>query len=163
MFTKNKPANLLAFIVLLSAIILTLYNVNCNIKSPVKDVKIIINSKAINTIISGIIVNSATNEPLTGKQVTLTIEGQNKSDIVDLTAEAQSEFITYQGMVSFAITNDFVPSEASPAKLILVAEADGFLLTSMTLEIYEVGDAQFRIHMIEINNPPNGAITARGS
>lgn len=162
MFAKNKLNRLLIFIFLLSSIFTICY-LSCDINSPVKDVKVIINSKPINTIISGLIINSATNEPLTGRQVTLTIEGQNKSDIVDLTAEPQSEFITYQGIVSFAITNDFVPSETSPAKVVLVARAEGFLPTSMPLNIYEVGDAQFNIHMIEINNPPNGAATARGT
>ncbi len=136
---------------------------SCDMKSPVENVKVIFNSKPITTIVAGIIINAKTGEPINDRTVHISIEGANKNIIVDLTASPKTSFTTNEGFVSFALTNDFIPSETSPAKLVLVAKADGFLPTSMPLNIYEVGDAQFTIHLIEINNPPNGAATAAGT
>jgi hypothetical protein len=150
-------------VTIISILLLVTFYLSCDIKSPVENVKVIFNTKPVNTIIAGNIINAKTGEPINNKTINISIEGPNKNVIVDMTASPKVTYSINEGFVSFAITNDFIPSKASPAKIILIAKADGFLPTSMPLNIYEIGDAQFTIHMIEINNPPIGTATAEGT
>ncbi len=134
---------------------------NCNIKNPADDFKIIINSEPIETIISGIIKNATTGNPLNDQKVVMHIEGQNKDDIVDLTSNPKTTFSTRSGFVNFALTEAITPSENTPVRVVLVAEADGFLPTSIPLNIYNAGSAVFTVNMIELNNPPEGVAVLR--
>ncbi len=129
---------------------------SCDITDPVKDLKIIFNQKPIETVISGTVINAATGQPVTNTPVELVIEGNNKNDIVDLTSNPKTNFTINNGFISFALIESVTPSETSPAKIVVIASAEGYLPTSMPVIINSTGSTIFQLILLELTNLPEG-------
>jgi len=151
--SKIKPG-LAALLVLASLLFLT-----CRAKSPVEDVKLIVNVEASPVIITGVFVNAVTGDPIGfdgGEGVEATITGPDKSKVVSLDGEAKTTFAAGDGFVSFAVDENIIPQLSSPIDITVVAKADGYLTSSTRVLVGKPGGHAFTLPMIKLNDPPEG-------
>jgi hypothetical protein len=141
-------------------LLVSFYYLSCDIKSPVEGVNVIFNTQPISTVVSGSIVDAATGEPIQGKTVYLTIEGNNNNDVVTLTSTPQTNFSTTVGFVDFALVETAKPTETSPVKFVIVAKCAGYLTNNLPFSITKTGDANFTIYMVNESNLPTGTANA---
>ncbi|MGD8777484.1 MAG: hypothetical protein PVH88_00805 [Ignavibacteria bacterium] len=152
----------LKFVSLISTLIILLFWTNtCDITDPRDDFKVIFNLDPIETVISGTIVNAATGEPINTASITVSIEGENKNDIVDLTAKPKTSFTTNEGFVCFALQESVSPTENNPANIIVTAKADGYISNFIPVDIMESGSASFILPLAVKDNLPAGVCVSR--
>ena len=133
----------------------------CDVKNPTEDVNVIIKTDPITTIVSGIIVDARTDEPIQDR-VEITVEGQNQQDVISLSGSKQTEFITENGVIAFALTEQTSPSENNPVELIVQATVSGYLPNTLRLDLVETGSKTFKIYLINLSNSPPGVAVTTG-
>jgi hypothetical protein len=151
----------LKWMFMILAILLGL-SLTCDVNDPTENLKVIVNTDPIETVISGSVVNGATSEPIDDVAVQFTVSGDDAGLVVNLSGASQTSFELSEGMVSFALTESADPSPDNPVELLLIAETNGYLSTSLPLKIHETGSKTFRVYMIKINDPPEGVARAEG-
>jgi len=144
-------------------IILLGMSLTCDVNDPADDLKIVVDTDPITTVISGSVVNGADSAPIDGVTVRLTVNGDDAAQVVNLNGAAQTDFELSEGIVSFALTEASIPSDNDPVELLLIARAAGYLSTSLPLKIYQTGSKTFRLYMIKIDDPPEGVAQEEGS
>src|SRR4030042_5122544 len=111
------------------AVILVL-SLTCSVKNPTDDLKLIINFDPLNTQVAVDFVNSKSSETI-DDPITLKIEGEDKALVVDMNNNVTNVFDVDEGLVSFGIKRGGDPTPDSPVKFQLIAEAEGYLTTSI--------------------------------
>lgn len=126
------------------------------------EVKVIVGLPAIETSLTGSIVDAKTQAPLTQK-VTLTFSGQNAKDLVNMYSHKLSQQVLDGGLASFGVDNKVVPSATSPVKFTVTASAPGYLTTSQEVVVTAKGGTPFVIPMINPSQAPDGAEVTKNS
>jgi len=129
----------------------------CSVKNPTDDLKLIINFDPLNTQVAVDFVNTKSNETI-DDPITLKVEGEDKALVVDLNNNVTNVFDVDEGLVSFGIKRGVEPTPDSPVKFQLIAEAEGYLTTSINVTLDSTGGHPYTLFMVEKANPPNGVM-----
>lgn len=151
--------------------ILMLFNYSCDIKNPTDDLKAIVQTEPLKTLVNLDIIDAKTKMPVSG-DVKITFQGDLKyrkmisnlsySFISDTISTNPLEVVTVletsTGMISFTLDENFDYSEE--INLNLIAEAEGFLTQTIPLVI-QAGDAgqgefNYAFNMVNIEEAPDG-------
>lgn len=135
----------------------------CDLSGPqdaIDDFELIIGLEAINTVVSGQVVDAATGE-LVDEEITLQFTGQDSDVLIDIYGDPISERTVEGGLVSFGIDNSVVPSDNNPVRFNVVAEAPGYLEASESVVLRSTDDAQFTLHVVDEDNPPEGSSSTK--
>ena len=103
----------------------------------------------------------ATTERLIGEESDLTvlvsIHGQDADHVMDPSGILGKEYNSAGGSLSISVDPyNVVPSEDDPVKFTLVAELEGYLPTSQSIQAFTEGTFDYEIQLMEIVNPPEG-------
>ncbi|MFC1607927.1 hypothetical protein ACFL47_08150 [Candidatus Latescibacterota bacterium] len=150
---------------LLSVVVLS---PGCDIKSPVEGVKVLINEAPLNAVVAIEVIDSST-----GSQVALdegllymTLKGQDKGAVTDMTEKSQTEFSASTGYFHFAIAQGWDVSPESPIKLTVVINSDKYIPTSRSIEITSTQGETYTISLMRIDDTPEGVtstVTSEGT
>lgn len=145
------------YIIVLFSIISTFHFLSCDVKSPIENVKAIINSEPLAGVMAVEFVDAKTLRQISGVRITLRIGGVNADDIVDLTKSPKKEFITDQGLLNFAVRDGLFPSPDNPVNITLIAEADGYLTNSQPVAINTAKGQSITMFLVSKTNLPDCA------
>ncbi len=133
-------------------------------KTPIDNTKIVVNYDLINTKLNFKFIDGATGAQIgqsdKNTNVTITVTGPNKDVVLDITgvklknnsAESVNGFIT----LGLNPNTEYTPTADNPIEFTVVAQADGYISTSMPIRIYEEGNYQYRFAMVKLDAPPAG-------
>ena len=161
MKTKRSFSTTLKFLALACFAVFLLYFPGCDITDPAEGIKAIMNTKERTTTVAVILRDAATNEPVgfdNNNKVRVTIEGKDKDKVIDLVNRKKTEFESVKGFISFAFLDDVVPDINNPLEIIIIAEADGFITTSLPLTITIPENNPVEIMMVNTSSPPEGVV-----
>lgn len=94
--------------------------------------------------------------------INLSIEGEDKGLVRDIFGRAITSLTTSKGIYAFAIANTVAPSLSDPVELVFVFTASGYQEASMPVRLVSTGDHSFIVHLLKLDNPPNGVVISEG-
>lgn len=145
---------------ILALFALSVFFNGCNkVKDPTDGVKLIVNYDLIQTTFSLRFVDASTGELIgqdNNKQVEVNMEGQHAASIIDISGLQKDLYKSTHGFVELAIDPGVVPSPESPVKFTVIAKTEGYLNTSLPVELLKSDDNIFEIRMVNLDNPPEG-------
>ncbi|MCD4746077.1 MAG: hypothetical protein K8R58_07245, partial [Bacteroidales bacterium] len=143
-------------------IVIAIIGVSCKkLDNPTEGIKLIVNYDLIKASFSIKFINAKTSEPIglsDGKIVEITITGQDKDKVLDVTG-VKNSYYKYEsagGFFGLSIDPNVQPSEANPVEFTVVAEANGFVNNSIPFSVKSEQHLSLVVQMVEINNPPEG-------
>lgn len=124
------------------------------------DLDINININIIKTKVAVSFVDAATGDLIGDGSELLTqvsIYGNDVDQVIDTDAYFKTAYEAHGGYMEFGL-NPYgkIPTEEDPVKLIIVAEASGYLQTSLPVTIIHEGMIEVTIPMVDTNNPCDG-------
>lgn len=117
------------------------------VQNPLDDFDLIIELPPINTVVNGQIVDASTLEPI-NRPVTLTFEGAAASRLIDAYSDPIHQLKVSNGIVSFGIDNDLVPSPGNPVRFKVKATADGYFSSAQEVVLVSTGNGDFMIRLM---------------
>ncbi len=139
---------------------------SCDITNPTKGLAVIFNTLSVQTSASVNFVDAATSQQIglsTQRNVYVTITGPDKDKVVNQQDQSLTSATTSTGLLNIGIRNDVTPSPSNPIRINIVAQSDGYILTSRPVTIQSTGNRSLTINMVDMNNPPLGSIAAQVS
>ena len=149
--------------IILSATLLCLFVAAISVsiyscKDPMAGIDLIADIDFTKATIGVQFINAKTGENIgftnPAQAVTVEFAGTNSSNIVDISRA--TTFMPAQGFMSLALKEGVTPSEASPVRFTIVANAPGYFTSTLPVTIYKEGGVFLIVKMIEIANPPDG-------
>ena len=129
--------------VLLTAALLTIGSCDFDAAKEAFDAfDVIVELEPINTVVAGLIVDANGND-LVEVDVTLRFAGTDAGAVIDMFSDPIQQQHVEGGLTSFGIQNSRVPSVNDPVILRVLAEAEGYMPGSATLQLDDVGQHQF--------------------
>ncbi len=126
------------------------------------DFKLRVDYNIIKTTVSMRFVDAKTGHVI-GKNGNIDIKvdilGEHKDLVTDYMGEKRSSFDTNVGLLSFSV-NTSSPSENNPVRFAVKVKADGYVVTSKSIYIYEEGDIETEIQLVNYNDLPSGITKA---
>lgn len=114
---------------------------------------LVIGLDEINTGATVLVTDAVTGELINAK-ISVTFDGQNGSDVIDMYSDPVSEDEISSGILNFAIANSVVPTTANPAIVKLHMQAPGYASTTKTVKLTDVGFDDFSFTMLSNSNKP---------
>lgn len=134
----------------------------CDVKDPLEGFIIRLDFQPAPTQAALMVVDAATEAPVTGTDITLTFSGPAANRVVDGAGEAITVFRVREGMLGFGILGS-PPTPQNPAEFHITAEADGYLPTSQSVVVADSAADPIQLDMVAIANTPAGVAANRGS
>ncbi len=124
-------------------------------------VEVIITLEEIDTIVVGAVVD-ASNGSFVRNDVELTFSGDNAGDLIDIYSDAFGSRSIDDGITTFGVDNNVVPSDGNPISFRVLANKDGYETGVANVVIDETGQHQFTILMTRTitNNSQAAAVGA---
>lgn len=127
-------------------------------KKPDEGLNEIFNTDFTQATVNFEFVDATTGETIgfnnTAQTVTVTIEGQDKSAVVD--NAASSAIKPVNGYLTIALAEGEKPSESNPYTFHVVSHATGYLSTSTPILINKPGTQTVVVKMVSVTNTPEG-------
>ena len=123
-------------------------------KTPVDDVKLIIDFSMIKTQIGVTMVDAKTGHQIQTGNPEIKIEGQNKNLVMDISGRDNIKVVN--GLASLTLRANANPSSANPVKFIVIGTADGYLSTSQSVTVNEHGGYSVVLRLVKLNDLPPG-------
>lgn len=153
-----KFNNKLIGIFLFAVMGFTLLISSCDIKNPAEGLEVRIKNITRTTYITVKFVDAATGELVTS-DVNINFTGDAKGKVITSSNTPVSSLTAKQGIASFSLADDLVPSAQSPIKLNLVCKSTGYLNSSKPLKVYESGTTNFQVVLTNTTNTPSGVVS----
>ena len=150
MDTKKITLMLPAFIVL------ALLLFSCSFVNPLEDFQIMLNAPPMSTVVTIQFQDGATGETIMRQAVDVTVVGEDADKIADFGFEAETHFNAVAGITSFSLLEDVEPTPEDPINIKLLIRSEGFIPTSMPLNITQHGNYPYTVKLTCIANPPRG-------
>ncbi|MBN1782984.1 hypothetical protein JW948_17755 [bacterium] len=154
---RMRIISVAGFVILLAGLFIL---VTCDYKNPTDDLKLILNVDPVKTTISLDFVDAGSQSTMDDVTIRLSFEGQHKDAVVDLGHEPITGLQVADGFCAFGFDSALEPSEGSPLIIVLIAQASGYVSTSMPLVIGTEGPHIYTFAMVKKDNPPSGVSTA---
>ncbi len=148
----------LLFIFLITAITSVIVFYSCDIPSPTEGLEIRIKSISRSTTVPVAVLNAATLFPIQ-EEVEITFSGEGRNDIISTTSVPLDKIKTDEGIGQFSVNDSIVPTIENPFKVILVCKADGYITTSLPVELTKPGIKPIEIIMVKNGELPEGTIS----
>ncbi|MDZ7771656.1 MAG: hypothetical protein U5K31_02795 [Balneolaceae bacterium] len=116
----------------------------------------VIGLDSVETTVSGQFLDARTGE-LIEQPLTVTFQGPNADDVIDMFSKPMDRQEIDGGLASFGLRNSLNLSEESPARVTVVAESDGYIPTGRPVTVNSEGETTFIVYMIDPGNPPAGS------
>lgn len=124
-------------------------------KSPLDGVRLFLDFDFVKTQIGVIIVDASTGEPITGSNLSVTIEGPNKDRVMDI---GGGETIQVgNGVANLTLKSGTNPTATNPVSFTVVGRAEGYLSNSESVLIPEHGGYSVYLRLTNIDNLPKGS------
>jgi hypothetical protein len=123
-------------------------------KTPVDDVKLIIDFSMIKTQIGVTMVDAKTGHQIQTGNPEIKIEGQGKNLVMDISGRDNIKVVN--GLASLTLRATANPSSVSPVRFIVIGKADGYLSTSQSVTIDEHGGYSVVLRLVKLNDLPPG-------
>lgn len=114
---------------------------------------VVIGLEPINTVSSVLLTDAKTGE-LINDEVTVSFNGQNGQNVIDIYSDPMPTQTIDGGILSFGLDNTVKPSEGAPAVVELVLEADGYIPVTKRVVITAEGTSDYSFEMVKENDPP---------
>jgi hypothetical protein len=111
------------------------------------------------TTVNIIFLNAKTQIPIgyeDVKKVRVQIFGANANQVHDISGVTQSSYYSARGFMTLGIEKSVKPTPANPFKFTIVAEAEGYVSTSVPMNIVSESHGSIQVQMVEISNPSKG-------
>jgi hypothetical protein len=132
------------------------------LQDAIDDFGVVVELEPINTTAT-VLVSDEASRQLIRIPVSVTFEGQNGGDVIDLYSDPMPNLTLNSGILTFGLRNQVTPSQTSPATVRVRLEANGYLPKTETFTISNDGASTFFATMIKISAPPAGLETASAS
>lgn len=156
---KNNLKKVSAVLLLFSFVI------SNSCKKPTENLKLIIDSEMTEATVSLQFVNAKTKAQVgannSSQKVSIMIEGEDKALVID--NSGSTNFKTANGFITVGVPSGTSLSSNNPIKFHIVAHANGYLSTSIPIEIRQKGTQHIVVNMVEINNTPDGVAAVKNS
>ena len=151
------------FIAGLLIVIVSFIYSSCDITNPTKNLAVIFNTLSVQTSASVNFVDAATRQQLglsSQRNVYVTISGPDKDKVVNQQDQSLSSATTSTGLLNIGIRNDVTPTPSNPIRINIVAQSDGYIITSRPVTIQSTGNRSLTINMVNMSNPPIGSTSS---
>lgn len=106
-------------------------------------------------------VDAKTGQTITNAKIDVTLEGDQKSDLMDpIFYEPITEVSTDVGVVQLAVRDAIVPSNTKPVRFNVMASANGYLRTGKSIVANQKGQYNETLEMVKLEAPPEGTAVA---
>ncbi len=132
----------------------------CDIKSPTEGVLVLLNEDPL-TQVTVEVVDAKTHQQIVGNfndSVHITIEGTDKNYITDFSETPKTSFKAKSGFFNFAVSKEHQISRENPLNIIIIANSEGYITSSMHISIISTGET-YTISLVQHDNPPEGVTT----
>jgi hypothetical protein len=135
------------------------------VKDPTEGAKLIVDYNLIQTSYSIKFSDAATGSIINDATVNITVTGQDKEDVCDITGVYHSDFeyTSVEGFFGCAVPYNVKPDESDPLQFNLVLECDGYLSSSIPITSIAEGHSIIECKMVNLNNPPAGVMVVSGN
>lgn len=130
-------------------------------KSPVDDVKLIIDFSMIKTQVGVTMLDAKTGEQIKTGNPNVKIEGRDKNLVMDISGRDNIKVV--DGLASLTLRSAANPNTASPIRFTVIGKADGYLSTSQSLTVNEHGSYSVVLRLVKLDNLPPGVSGNIGS
>ncbi len=144
----------------------------CACKSPLQDVKLVVNSKVFKTKIAFQIQDAVPTSPEPIPNITVKVFGGSDYSNPDNSIENPSYVLDSKGTKSFKVVKGFTtfflspgiePNANKPVKFTAIFSAPGYLNAIVNVSLNKTGNSSYRVKMIKIDNTPAGVSAATGT
>lgn len=146
----------------ITVILAALSFLSCEIKNPVEGVKVLFNANQAETFISIAALNGSTMQPvgLTGGANTMdvSVSGLGSGFINNImgSAAGSGPIRSAFGIMNFAVSNSFIPSQSNPLNINLTIQVPGFLTSNIPITLTSTGGHSFTCVLTSLTNPGDG-------
>ncbi|AEI50998.1 hypothetical protein [Runella slithyformis] len=106
------------------------------------------------TLVQGVIVDAKTGVPLS-VPVKILITGKDAGRVVNFEGKAMRDFTADRGNLYLGLMGA-VPSVVAPAEIKIVADAAGYIPSSLTVPLIQALNTPFTIRLVKESDPPAG-------
>jgi hypothetical protein len=122
----------------------------------VDDLEVRLEVPGLNTMMSVMIVDGATRNPILG-DVRVTVTGADALSVIDpIFYEAIGTTTTPSGLLVLGVADNRPPSVGSPVRFNLFISAPGFVSTSYSIALDQPGTPSFEVPLVRAQTPPEG-------
>lgn len=123
-------------------------------KTPLDNVKLIIDFSVVKTIIGVSLVDASTGQNIETGNPNVVIEGHDKAKVMDISGTEDLKMTN--GRASMALKSGVLPTEADAIEFTVIGQAEGYLSASQSVYISEHGGYSVVLRLVSIENPPTG-------
>jgi hypothetical protein len=129
-------------------------------KDPTDGAKLIIDYNLIQTSWSLKFTDAATGAIINNSTVEVTVSGQNKDDVCDITGVLHTDYKYHsvEGFFGCAVPYNVKPDVNNPVKFNLIINCPGYLATSVPVMATSEDHFILEIPLLNYNNLPNGVV-----
>ena len=149
----NKQILICGFVL---SILIGLSFVFCDKKDILDNIKVEVQIENPSTVIAIQFINSATGEVIEDDEITLRVEGEDKTKVVDLSGKAQTVYSVMGGFLGIGISKNTIATPENPLRIRFLAEADGYLSSSIPAVIDSTGGESFEMYLVKRSELPTG-------
>jgi hypothetical protein len=127
-------------------------------KKPTEGVNTILNTNVFNATASFQFIDAKTGEQIgfdnVSEEVTVQILGDDANKVVDNSGATKIK--AAKGFLSVAVENDYTPSPSNPIEFRILANAKGYLTTSVNVSFTSDGQQNHIVNMVKVDDTPKG-------
>jgi hypothetical protein len=135
----------------------------CKDDDPINNIPFTINYTAAESTFNLVFINASSGDPigsLDNKKVTVTISGDFATAVTEISGQSASSYQSDKGFMTLALKKNVIPTNSSPVRFNISAEASGYLPYYLTIELFKDSHLSYKINMVETSNPPSGVANA---
>jgi len=125
--------------------------------------QVMIGTPQFNTSVHIEFVDAKTNEPISNKNVTVSIDGRDAAFVYNNLGSKQASYTSIWGMLDLVIDPhkaDTNSMSTDPIEFQITSTLEGYVSATNTVFISQEGNQTVTIPMINLNNPPDGFFIA---
>ena len=143
----------------LFALALTLGLTACDLAAvgtAVDDFNIILGIDSQSTVVGGLVVDAATGDLVEGA-VAVTFAPSVPGAVVDGFGDPVAGVTVEGGAFNFAVSDDVMPSDASPVRVAVTVRAPGYLAQRRVIALADTGSYGMTVSLLSPSRPPSGS------
>lgn len=133
------------------------------ITSSLDSLQVMVGTPQFNTSVHLEFIDAKTNEPISDKNVLVSIEGRDAAFVYNNLGSKQASYTSFWGMLDLIIDPhkaDPISMSTNPIEFQITSTLDGYVSATNTVFISQEGNQTVTIPMINLNNPPDGFFIA---
>ncbi len=132
--------------------------ISCDIDNPTEGLKVLFNLVPLGSLVAVDFYDAATAEQIDGVDISVEVTGPDAGKIVDLLDEADTQFSTDNGVLSFGVGSAYLPTAADPIEITIIVNAPGYITNSRPLTLTSSSGYSFSMALADMSNLPPGVV-----